>query len=168
MKHLIADLRELADTPIGALTIAADAGRITGIWFADHRYPPAPERLGQRVGQGEDPLLDAAAAQLAAYASGRAEGFDLPLGPPGTVRQKAVWDELRGIARGTTTTYGEIARAVGSPRGAQAVGQAVGRNPLSIVVPCHRVLGAGGGLTGYAGGAERKRFLLALEGATLT
>ncbi|WP_102158259.1 methylated-DNA--[protein]-cysteine S-methyltransferase [Zhihengliuella halotolerans] len=167
MKHLITDAPELAATPIGPLTIAADAGRLTGIWFADHRFQPSPERLGEQVRPGDDPLLDEAAAQLAAYAAGSADGFDLPLGAPGTPRQKAVWDQLCGIPRGSTVTYGEIARAVGSPRGAQAVGQAVGRNPLSIVVPCHRVLGAGGGLTGYAGGAERKQFLLALEGATL-
>ncbi|GHC98839.1 methylated-DNA--[protein]-cysteine S-methyltransferase [Zhihengliuella salsuginis] len=167
MRHLIAEAPALTATPLGALTIAGDGGAVTGIWFGDHRYPPTTAQLGERVAPGDDALLDDAAAQLAAYAAGRSTGFDLPLDPAGTPGQRAVWDLLSRIDRGSTTTYGSLAAAVGSPRGAQAVGQAVGRNPLSIVVPCHRVLAADGKITGYAGGEERKRFLLALEGAAL-
>lgn len=158
MKHL------KIDSPLGPLTLAANEHALTGVWFAQHRHPPEPGVLGERVGPGEHPLLDEAADQLTAYLAGNRTDFDLPLDPTGTELQRAVWDRLREIPRGQVTTYGTLATAVGHPRAAQAVGQAVGRNPLSVVVPCHRVVAADGSLTGYAGGLEAKRFLLRLEG----
>lgn len=161
MTHLI------IDSPVGPLTLAANTSGLTGVWFRDHRYPPSAETLGERVVTGEHPLLDRAATQLGQYLAGERVDFDLPLDPAGTHKQRAIWEQLRLIPRGEVTTYGALAAAVGSPRGAQAAGQAVGHNPLSIVVPCHRVVGANGAMTGYAGGLERKRFLLELEGNRL-
>jgi methylated-DNA-[protein]-cysteine S-methyltransferase len=152
------------DSPLGPLTLAASEHGLAGVWFQDHRYPPKEATLGERVAAGDHPVLDAAATQLGQYLAGGREAFDLPLDPAGTPKQRAVWEQLRLIPRGDVTTYGALAAAVGSPRGAQAAGQAVGHNPLSIVVPCHRVVGANGAMTGYAGGLDRKRFLLELEG----
>jgi methylated-DNA-[protein]-cysteine S-methyltransferase len=154
----------LADSPLGTLTIASSGSAITGVWFEDHRYPPTPESLGARVAPGTNPLLDAAAAQLAEYLSGTRISFDLPLDPGGTAKQRSVWELLSRIPAGQSRTYGEIARELGNPNAAQAIGQAVGHNPISIVIPCHRVMGADGSVTGYAGGVERKTFLLDLEG----
>lgn len=154
----------LADSPLGILTIASNGSAITGVWFEHHRYPPAAETLGERVGPGTDPVLDAAATQLAEYLAGERASFDLPLDPAGTEKQKAVWDILCRIPAGQSRTYGEIANELGNPNAAQAVGQAVGHNPVSIIIPCHRVMGADGSVTGYAGGVERKSFLLELEG----
>jgi methylated-DNA-[protein]-cysteine S-methyltransferase len=158
MTHLI------IDSPLGPLTLAASDAGLSGVWFEDHRYPPTEETLGERVAAGERAVLDLAASQLSQYLAGERTDFDLPLDPAGTPKQRAIWEQLRLIPRGQVTTYGAIAFAVGSPRGAQAAGQAVGHNPLSIVVPCHRVIGADGSLTGYAGGPDTKRALLALEG----
>ena len=111
-------------------------------------------------------MLREAAAQLAAYFAGTRADFDLPLDlQAGTPFQQSVWDALRAIPRGRTTSYAELARRLGRPQAARAIGAAVGRNPVSIVVPCHRVLGTDGTLTGYAGGLERKTALLQLEGA---
>jgi len=154
----------LADSVLGTLTIASNGSAITGVWFEDHRYPPTPAALGARVEPGADPLLDAAAGQLAEYLAGERASFDLPLEPVGTEKQRAVWRILEGIPAGQSRTYGDIARELGSPRAAQAIGQAVGRNPISIVIPCHRVMGADGSVTGYAGRVERKVFLRELEG----
>ena len=109
------------------------------------------------------PLLREACAQLDAYVAGRLRRFDLPLSPQGTQFQLRVWEELLRIGWGNARSYGEVARAVGSPRGARAVGMACNRNPLPIVVPCHRVVGADGSLVGYGGGLELKRRLLELE-----
>lgn len=158
MQHLV------IESPLGPVLIAGQDGAVTGLWFEDQRYAPTPERLGPRVLPGEDPLLDEAARQLTDYLAGKRQEFDLPLAPVGTPRQRAVWDALLRIPHGEVTTYGALAREVGSPRAAQSVGQAVGHNPISIVIPCHRVLGANGSMTGYAGGLERKRALLTLEG----
>lgn len=113
-----------------------------------------------------DPLLSRAAGQLLAYLRGESTGFNLPLAPQGSDFQQRVWARLQEIPRGQTTTYGQIAHDLGLPRAAQAVGGAVGANPISIVIPCHRVLGARGAITGYAGGTETKLALLRLEGAT--
>ncbi|GGF30661.1 methylated-DNA--protein-cysteine methyltransferase [Microbacterium sorbitolivorans] len=154
----------LADSPLGTLTIASNGSAITGVWYEQHRYPPTAETLGERALPGTDPLLDAAATQLTEYLAGERASFDLPLDPAGTEKQKAVWDILCRIPAGQSRTYGEIARELGNPNAAQAVGQAVGHNPVSIVIPCHRVMGADGSVTGYAGGVERKSFLLELEG----
>lgn len=154
----------LADSPLGTLTIAGNGTAITGVWFENHRYPPSAETLGAEVQPGTDPLLDAAAAQLTDYLTGKRQSFDLPLEPAGTENQHAVWRILERIPVGQSRTYGEIARELGNPHAAQAVGQAVGHNPISIIIPCHRVLGSSGSVTGYAGGIERKTFLLELEG----
>jgi len=154
----------LAESPLGTLIIAGNGAAVTGIWFEDHRYFPTDATLGERVQPGTDSVLDAAAEQLGAYLAGERADFELPLDPAGTPKQKRVWEILREIPVGSVMTYGEIARQIGKPKAAQSVGQAVGHNPVSIVIPCHRVLGADGSMTGYAGGLERKRFLLDLEG----
>jgi methylated-DNA-[protein]-cysteine S-methyltransferase len=112
-----------------------------------------------------DAPFAAAAAQLDAYFAGTRRTFDLPIAPAGSDFQRRVWSALTAIPYGSVTSYGRLAAAIGRARGARAVGLANGRNPISIVVPCHRVVGAGGALVGYGGGLERKRFLLALEGA---
>ena len=151
----------LTDSPLGTLTIAGNGRAVTGVWFEDHRYPPPPGALGAR---GTDPVLEDAAEQLASYLAGERRGFDLPLEPAGTSKQRAVWDVLCRIPYGEVRTYGNIARELGNPNAAQAVGQAVGHNPISIIIPCHRVMGADGSVTGYAGGVARKEFLLELEG----
>ncbi|MGP9537733.1 methylated-DNA--[protein]-cysteine S-methyltransferase [Brachybacterium sp. AOP43-C2-M15] len=151
-------------TPLGQYLLAADGEALTGIWRKGQSRSPGPERLGAEAPE-DDPLLREAEAQLLDYLAGQRSDFDLPLAPRGTEFQRAVWDLLRAIPRGDTTTYGSIARELGRPRAAQAVGAAVGSNPLSIVVPCHRVVGADGTPTGYAGGIGTKLALLRLEGA---
>jgi methylated-DNA-[protein]-cysteine S-methyltransferase len=148
-------------TPLGVLCVARTEAGLAGAWFDGQRHHPgalpAPERP-------DDPLLREAAAQLAAYFAGRTTPFDVPLDLHGTPFQQAVWSALLAIGRGQTRRYADIAHAVGSPQALRAVGAAIGKNPLSIVVPCHRVIGSDGSLTGYAGGLPRKRALLALEG----
>ena len=155
-------------TRLGTYYLAAEDGpegdAIIGVWREDQSYMPSAERLGTRI-EGPDPLLDAAAAQILEHLDGSRTDFTLPLRPQGTPFQQQVWAVLRAIPCGSTTTYGQIARQIGSPRAAQAVGRAVGTNPISVLVPCHRVLGSAGALTGYAGGVETKRALLELEGA---
>lgn len=147
------------DSPIGELTVVAEDGALVGLYMTGHRPAPDPESFGERV----DDALPAATAQLAEYFAGERTAFDLPLAPHGTAFQQAVWAALRDIPYGETRSYGELAAALGRPGASRAVGLANGRNPISIVVPCHRVVGAGGKLTGYAGGMERKSWLLALE-----
>ncbi|MFC7374003.1 methylated-DNA--[protein]-cysteine S-methyltransferase [Brachybacterium sp. GCM10030268] len=151
-------------TALGEYVFAAEGEGITGLWRARQSHYPRPERLG-RPASPDDLLLTRAEEQLLAYLGGERENFALPLAPRGTPFQHAVWDRLREIPRGSTTTYGRIAHDLGRPRAAQAVGAAVGSNPISIVVPCHRVLGTSGAITGYAGGTETKQALLVLEGA---
>lgn len=153
-------------TPLGTYVLAAEPHGLVGVWRLEQkRFPTAP-RLGAPI-DGAHPVLDEAERQLREYLAGTRTDFELPLAPDGTAFQQAVWQQLAAIPRGRTVTYGEIARALGRPRAAQAVGAAVGSNPLSIVVPCHRVMGSSGALTGYAGGIETKQALLALEGALL-
>ena len=142
------------DSPVGALRLVADDGGLTSVFMEEHRYAPA----GEPTDGG--PLLEEAAGQLAAWFRGERVEFDLPLRPSGTAFQLAVWEALRRIPFGETRSYGEIAAALGAPRAVRAVGAANGRNPLAIIVPCHRVIGASGALTGYAGGLNRKRWLL--------
>lgn len=143
------------DSSIGGLRIHASAGLITAIDFG------AREPRGVRQ---HDPLLDRAEAQLTEYFAGEREEFDLPLANDGTEFQKKVWAELRRIPYGETASYGDIARRLGYEPGiSRAVGAANGANPIPIVVPCHRVIGANGSLTGYAGGLDRKKTLLDLE-----
>jgi methylated-DNA-[protein]-cysteine S-methyltransferase len=149
------------ETPLGPLLLARTARGLAGAWFdgqADH-----PVTLDAPV-RPDDPLLRAAAAQFAEYFAGRRTHVDVPLDLHGTAFQRAVWQALLGIAPGRTCCYGDIAREVGAQKAARAVGAAIGRNPVSVIVPCHRVIGRDGTLTGYAGGLHRKRALLALEG----
>jgi methylated-DNA-[protein]-cysteine S-methyltransferase len=151
-------------TPLGLYLLAAEPTGLVGLWRQDQKKFPTPARLGAEA-PARHALLDAAEQQLQEFLADEREEFDLPLAPEGTAFQQAVWAHLATIPRGATTTYGQIARALERPRAAQAVGAAVGSNPLSIIVPCHRVVGSDGALTGYAGGIETKRALLTLEGA---
>ncbi|HEX9065544.1 MAG TPA: methylated-DNA--[protein]-cysteine S-methyltransferase [Streptosporangiaceae bacterium] len=151
------------ESPIGPLTLIAQDGRLAGVLMEMTRYTPEEQNRGEVVGPGDEPVLDAAAAQLDAYFAGELTEFDLPLTMNGTGFQRTVWAGLQAIPYGQTISYGELARRIGQPSAFRAVGLANGRNPVSIVVPCHRVIGADGSLTGYGGGMERKRFLLGLE-----
>lgn len=150
----------LIDTPLGRVRLARTASGLAGLWFEGQKHHPGELPAPH---QSDDPLLREAAAQLQRYFANTLTRFDLPLDLLGTPFQRAVWQALRRIPAGHTCSYGDVARAIGKPAAARAVGAAVGRNPVSLVVPCHRVLGAGGALTGYAGGVERKRALLELE-----
>ena len=141
-------------TPLGTLVITANTKGIESVLFRDSSDAPD---------QSNDLLLLDCKAQFDAYFAGSLQQFDLPLAAIGTDFQQAVWQALLRIPRGQTRSYREVAEQIGRPQAVRAVGAAVGRNPLSIVVPCHRVLGSDGGLTGYAGGLERKRALLQLE-----
>ena len=148
-------------TPIGELRLLASApeGALVGAYFDEPGAPArAPEDPDHRV-------LDQAATQLREYFEGARRSFDLPLAPEGTAFQRRVWAALGEIGFGQTRSYGEIAAAIGRPSASRAVGAANGRNPLPVIVPCHRVIGSDGSLTGYAGGLARKRWLLAHEGA---
>ena len=151
------------DSPLQPLLLTSDGTALTGLFMVAHKHGP---EVGTDWTQddGAAPFLEAK-RQLAAYFAGNLTDFDLPLALVGTAFQKRVWDELRRIPHGNTVTYGELARRIGSPNACRAVGLANGRNPLSIIVPCHRVVGANGKLIGYAGGMARKEALLALEGA---
>jgi methylated-DNA-[protein]-cysteine S-methyltransferase len=151
------------DSPIGPLTLIAGNGRLAGVHMEITRYEPDAATLGTAVDRDDEPVLAAAAKQLDAYFDGDLTSFDLPLTLDGSPFQQTVWAALQDIPYGETTSYGELARHIGQPSASRAVGLANGRNPVSIVVPCHRVIGADGSLTGYGGGMDRKRFLLALE-----
>jgi len=151
----------IIDSPIGELTLVARDGVLSGLYFPGHWHMPAADVFGARVERGFEP----AEAQLAEYFAGGRTDFELTTTVIGDDFQRRVWELIDRIPYGQTTTYGEMARELGDPTRAREVGSAVGRNPLSIVVPCHRVVGKEGQLTGYAGGLERKRFLLELEGA---
>ena len=154
--------RSTVGSPVGALTLTSDGEHLTGVYFAEHRH--APEDLGAEVALDDAPqVLRDTAAQLAEYFRGDRRDFDLPVAAPGTDFQRRVWALLRTIPYGRTWSYGQLAEAVGSPGAARAVGLANGRNPVSIVVPCHRVVGADGSITGYGGGVGRKQQLLDLE-----
>lgn len=149
-------------SPLGIITLASDGDSLTGLWFEGQRY--YPDDLAGESEEADLPVFRQVKAWLDVYFSGRDPGPVPPVRPAGTDFQREVWAILAAIPYGQTRTYGEIARELGrtSPR---AVGSAVGRNPISILVPCHRVVGANGSLTGYAGGMERKTALLELEGA---
>ena len=149
-------------SPLGTLLLARTADGLAGAWFEAQKHHPAAIDAPER---DDDPLLQRAAQQLAAYFEGSDAEFDVPLDLLGTPFQRAVWHELLRIERGATCSYGDIAHKLGTPSASRAVGAAVGKNPVSIIVPCHRVLGSGGALTGYAGGLDRKTALLRLESA---
>jgi methylated-DNA-[protein]-cysteine S-methyltransferase len=146
----------MTDSPIGRLTLVAEEGALIGVYFEGHRRRPA---LGERADSGFDEVM----SQLGEYFAGTRTGFDLALRPAGDDFQQQVWDLVGRIPYGETRSYGQLAWELGDPALAQAVGAANARNPLCVVVPCHRVVGADGGLVGYAGGLERKAFLLDLE-----
>ena len=145
-------------SPVGTLTlIASDEGLVAILWPDD---TPGRVQLPAASERDDHPVLAAAVAQLEEYFAGTRTAFDLPLDPRGTPFQRDVWRALTAIPFAGTRSYAEIARAIGRPSATRAVGAANGRNPLSIVAPCHRVVGANGALTGFAGGLETKRFLL--------
>jgi methylated-DNA-[protein]-cysteine S-methyltransferase len=158
------DLRKAHwQSPLGPMIVAATDRGVAGVWFEGQKH--MPDHSSWQV-DAAHPVVKQAIAQLADYFAGKRTSFDLPLDlHAGTPFQQSVWRALLAIPHGATTNYGTLSRDIGAPAAARAVGAAVGRNPLSIVVPCHRVLGTGGSLTGYAGGLERKSALLKLEGA---
>jgi len=156
-------------TPVGSLLLTANDTAITGIYFPTLDRKPK-SRAGWVADDGKRPasaLLARARQQLSEYFAGSRTTFDLPLEPGGTAFQQSVWDALRTIPYGTTMSYGAIARRLGDARATRAVGAANGQNPIPIVVPCHRVVGARGELTGFGGGLDRKRWLLEHEGALM-
>ena len=150
-------------SPVGVLTLVASERGLAAILWPDDR--PGRVRLGAVEEAPDQPVLREAERQLAEYFAGRRTEFDLPLDPEGTPFQQKVWSALRSIPFGETRTYAEVATQIGHPGAARAVGAASGRNPLSIVAPCHRVVGTSGELTGFAGGLEVKARLLAFERA---
>jgi O-6-methylguanine DNA methyltransferase len=155
-----APVHTVVDSPCGELTLVARGDALSGLYMTGQRHRPAQETFGPR---GDSPVFAAARAQLDAYFAGELTCFDLPLTMAGTPFQQRVWSALRDIPYGETVSYGELAALLGSPTASRAVGLANGRNPIGVIVPCHRVIGAGGDLTGYGGGLPRKRWLLGLE-----
>ncbi|CAM2005133.1 methylated-DNA--[protein]-cysteine S-methyltransferase [Acanthopleuribacter pedis] len=143
------------DTPLGPLRVRADDAGITAVTFAEP------------TGHNPNALTQAGVTQLAEYFDGTRREFTLPLAPAGTTFQQAVWSQLNQIPFGQTCSYGDIANRLANPKAVRAVGAANGRNPIAVIVPCHRVIGANGTLTGYAGGLDRKSWLLNHEGVTL-
>lgn len=164
MKYAIQPVRSTLHSPLGAMTLAARDNALVGVWFDGQRHQPDPSNWQQ---EDAHPVLRAALEQLQQYFAGERHRFELPLAlDSGTVFQQKVWRALLEIASGTTLSYGAVSQAIGQASAVRAVAAAIGRNPLSIVVPCHRVLGANGALTGYAGGLDRKAALLQLESRT--
>ena len=154
------------DSPIGPLTLVRDDDGLTGLYYPGHWTQPGPRRLSGRASStSDDAGFDEAIAQLNEYFAGERQDFDLPLNPHGSDRARRVWQLLAEIPYGQTTTYGALAREVGDGISPRAIGGFVGHNPLSILIPCHRVVGSTGKLTGYAGGLDRKQYLLELEKA---
>jgi methylated-DNA-[protein]-cysteine S-methyltransferase len=147
------------DTPLGELTLVAADGILSGVYYPGHWTKPDRSGFGARTEHG----FEETERQLAEYFAGERTSFELATSVTGEPFQRRVWELLHRIPYGQTTTYGELARELGDPSLARAVGAAVGANPLSVIVPCHRVVGKDGSLTGYAGGLERKRTLLDLE-----
>ncbi|MFJ4973965.1 methylated-DNA--[protein]-cysteine S-methyltransferase [Streptomyces coeruleorubidus] len=154
MKH-----HTVTDSPYGPLTLVADDGVLCGLYMTDQRHRPPEETFGTR----DDTLFAQTEEQLKAYFTGELKEFTVELRLTGTPFQRRVWDQLRRIPYGETRTYGGLADALGTPAASRAVGLANGRNPIGVIVPCHRVIGANGSLTGYGGGLERKQRLLDFE-----
>ncbi|MWA01360.1 methylated-DNA--[protein]-cysteine S-methyltransferase [Actinomadura sp. LD22] len=155
----------VVDSPVGPLTLVAVDGALCGLYMVDQRHRPPEETFGAPGDPRAEPFA-ATAEQLAAYFAGNLTEFDLPLNLRGTPFQVRVWAALQEIPYGETTTYGELAVELGSPGASRAVGLANGKNPVGVIVPCHRVVGSTGGLTGYGGGLDRKRYLLDFERGT--
>ena len=163
MKLLTSTMLASYASPLGRLLLAADSDKLTGVWFEGQRHQPDP---AVQPMVADHPLMQQACAQLREYFAGRRQSFDLPLDLScGTAFQQTVWRALLNIRFGSTDSYGALSADIGRPTAVRAVGLAIGRNPLAIIVPCHRVLGKDGALTGYAGGLARKTALLQLEGA---
>jgi methylated-DNA-[protein]-cysteine S-methyltransferase len=160
-EHQMTTTHTTIDSPVGELTLVARDGVLSGLYFPGHWYLPDPDAFGVESEHG----FEQTQQQLAEYFAGERTSFDLEttIAGNGDEFQWRVWELIDRIPYGRTTTYGEMARELGDPTLARKVGGAVGRNPLSVIVPCHRVVGKDGKLTGYAGGLERKRFLLDLE-----
>jgi methylated-DNA-[protein]-cysteine S-methyltransferase len=171
MKHLDNLQRHTIASPLGPLLLAASEQGLAGVWFDDQQHRPPDATVAAWRENSAHPLLQQAAQQLGAYfqvAPDATQRFDLPLDLSiGTAFQQAVWRALLEIPAGETRSYAQVSQAVGRPAAVRAVGAAIGRNPLTIVVPCHRVVGSSGALTGYAGGLQRKTALLAREGAPI-
>ena len=148
-------------TPLGTVRLAARGGALVGIWFDGQKYDADADADWREA--PDDRVLREATRQLDEYFAGTRKRFDLALAPDGTAFQQRVWRAIAAVPAGETATYGAIAKRLGCPASVRAVGAAIGRNPLMIVVPCHRIVGAGGALTGYAAGLERKRTLLEHE-----
>ena len=156
---------QIIDSPLGDILLRADEGALTGVFFAGQKYYPGQARPTPAMPAADARVLAQAADELGAYFDGALHVFSVPFRPLGSAFQQRIWQALCEIDFGETSTYGQLGAGLGLPPShARAVGGAVGRNPLSIIIPCHRVLGASGDLTGYAGGMERKRALLTLEG----
>lgn len=151
------------DSPIGVLVVTNEGDAITGLYMETHRHGPINRGDWKLDTRGEREPLNMARQQLNEYFAGTRVNFELPLAAQGTVVQKEVWRALTEIPYGETRSYGEIARQLGKPKASRAIGAANGRNPISIIVPCHRVIGSDGSLTGFGGGIERKQWLLAHE-----
>lgn len=166
------------DSPLGAIALAASDRGLAGVWFVGQKHfpanwpgstptPPVQSDAQPSAAQPANRWLDDTVGQLLRYFEGTLDAFTVPLDlTSGTAFQQTVWQQLNTIPHGVTRSYGELAQALGKPGASRAIGNAVGRNPVSVIVPCHRVLGASGQLTGYAGGLDRKRALLALEART--
>ncbi|MFF0288178.1 methylated-DNA--[protein]-cysteine S-methyltransferase [Streptomyces sp. NPDC005262] len=160
--HLATRRHMVVDSPYGPLTLVATDGVLSGLYMTEQRHRPPEETFGD-----PDPRpFQETIRQLDAYFAGGLREFDLPLHLDGTPFQRSVWEQLRQIPYGETRSYGELADRLGKPGASRAVGLANGRNPVGIIVPCHRVIGAAGSLTGYGGGLERKQRLLAFENGT--
>jgi methylated-DNA-[protein]-cysteine S-methyltransferase len=157
----------IVETPIGALeAVTDDAGRLVSLHFGDPwSVASGPERVASAKSHGQ-PATDYG-RQLSEYFAGKRRTFEIDLAPRGTAFQQAVWKELLNVPYGDTITYAELARRIGRPSSVRAVGAANGANPIPVIIPCHRVIGSNGTLTGYGGGIERKQWLLALEGRRL-
>jgi methylated-DNA-[protein]-cysteine S-methyltransferase len=153
------------ESPIGPLTLVRDDDGLTGLYYPGHWTRPDQTTFGPRVEPSDDHAFDEAIAQLREYFAGERQEFDLPLNPLGSERARRLWQLLAEVPYGRTTTYGALARRIGGGISPRAIGGFVGHNPLSIFIPCHRVVGSTGKLTGYAGGLDRKQHLLELEKA---
>ena len=151
------------ESPHGRMLLVAAEKGVAGIYFNRQKYFPEPKKEWKR--DGRHAVLQQAKRELREYFAGKRKRFDVALAPDGTPFQRSVWRAISSVGFGKTITYGELAAKAGCPGSARAAGAATGRNPIGIIVPCHRIVGANGSLTGYAGGLERKRALLALEGA---
>ena len=155
------------DSPLGPMILTATPQGVSGAWFEGQRHEPSEAAMQNWTSNAANPLLQETKNQLLAYFAGLLSRFDLPLDlSAGTPFQQSVWQALLSVPASQTRSYGDLAKQLDKPKAVRAVGGAVGRNPVSIIVPCHRILGAGGQLTGYAGGVWRKQALLKLEGHT--